>query len=170
MKRRHFITLLGMGTVSLVLSRASHAGDLVTTNFLKKKKERFPLELTDSEWKKRLAPESYHILREHGTERSGSSPLNHEKRNGVYHCAGCGQKLFASKAKFESGTGWPSFYEPISKDAVGESTDFKIILPRTEIHCANCGGHLGHVFDDGPAITGKRYCMNGAALAFKPAD
>jgi peptide-methionine (R)-S-oxide reductase len=170
MNRRHFITLLGVGAVSMALPLHAEAGDLVTTNFLKKKKARFPLELTDAEWKKKLSPEAYEVLRKHGTERSGSSPLNREKRNGVYHCAGCGQKLFASKAKFESGSGWPSFYEPIAKDAVGESTDFKIILPRTEIHCANCGGHLGHVFDDGPAITGKRYCMNGVALSFKPVE
>lgn len=141
----------------------------INTNFIKKKAKEFPYTMSDAQWRDKLSPESYKILREAGTEPPNSSPLNKEKREGVFHCAGCGQALYSSKAKYESGTGWPSFYEPISKDAIGESTDFKIIVPRTEVHCSNCGGHLGHVFDDGPAPTGLRYCMNGAAMTFKPA-
>jgi len=127
----------------------------------------FPFRLSEAEWKQRLSPAAYAILRDHGTEPAGSSPLNGEKRPGVFHCAGCGWPLYSSATKYESGTGWPSFYAPLP-DAVGTSTDFKLIYPRTEIHCANCGGHLGHVFDDGPPPTGKRYCMNGLALAFRP--
>ncbi len=122
---------------------------------------------TDAEWRKELTPEQYQVLRKEGTERPNSSPLNDEKRAGTFHCAACDQALFESETKYESGTGWPSFYAPI-EGAVGTSTDFKIIFPRTEVHCARCGGHLGHVFDDGPPPTGKRYCMNGVAMTFKP--
>jgi peptide-methionine (R)-S-oxide reductase len=118
---------------------------------------------------KTLTPEQYHVLREHGTERPGSSPLNGEKRRGTFRCAGCGRPLFSSEAKFESGTGWPSFYEPL-EGAVGTSTDKSFFMIRTEVHCANCGGHLGHVFPDGPPPTGLRYCMNGVALEFEPVD
>jgi peptide-methionine (R)-S-oxide reductase len=118
---------------------------------------------------KTLTPEQYHVLREHGTERPGSSPLNGEKRRGTFRCAGCGRPLFSSEAKFESGTGWPSFYEPL-EGAVGTSTDKSFFMTRTEVHCANCGGHLGHVFPDGPPPTGLRYCMNGVALEFEPVD
>ncbi|HLJ21717.1 MAG TPA: peptide-methionine (R)-S-oxide reductase MsrB, partial [Stellaceae bacterium] len=107
------------------------------------------------------------VLRCHGTEHRGTSPLNKEKRDGTYRCAGCGQPLFSSETKFDSGTGWPSFFAPI-EGAVATSRDFKLIYPRTEVHCSRCGGHLGHVFDDGPEPTGKRYCMNGVALQFKP--
>ena len=109
------------------------------------------------------------MLRAHGTERAGTSPLNHEKRQGVFACAGCGKSLFASETKYESGTGWPSFWAPIGADAVGESVDNSWFMRRIEVHCADCGGHLGHVFPDGPKPTGLRYCMNGAALTFKPA-
>jgi len=131
--------------------------------------ERFLINKTAAEWKQILTPEQYAVLREHGTERAGSSPLDHEKRTGIFLCAACGQPLFSSAAKFDSGTGWPSFYEPLP-GGIGTSTDFKLIYPRTEVHCARCGGHLGHVFNDGPPPTGKRYCMNGIAMRFEPRD
>ena len=123
---------------------------------------------SDADWQKTLSPEAYRVLREHGTERAGTSPLNHEKRNGTFVCAGCGKELFASGTKFESGTGWPSFYASLGEEAVGTSEDRSWFSTRTEVHCADCGGHLGHVFPDGPEPTGLRYCMNGAALDFKP--
>ena len=122
---------------------------------------------TDEEWAKALTPEQFQVLRKHGTERAGTSPLNAEKRRGTFRCAGCGQPLFSSGTKFESGTGWPSFFEPL-ENAVATTTDDSLFMTRTEVHCGNCGGHLGHVFDDGPRPTGQRYCMNGAAMAFKP--
>lgn len=126
-----------------------------------------PVTKADAEWKTALTPEQYRVLRKHGTERAGTSPLDKEYRKGVFHCAGCGKALFASETKFNSGTGWPSFFQPID-GAVGTSTDFVLLYPRTEVHCADCGGHLGHVFDDGPKPTGKRFCMNGVAMTFKP--
>lgn len=129
----------------------------------------FAVNLSDDEWKAKLTPEQYNVLRKEGTERAFTSPLTEEHRDGVFNCAGCDWKLFSSAAKYDSGTGWPSFYQPISDKAVGSSTDYKLVYPRTEVHCANCGGHLGHVFDDGPKPTGKRYCMNGVALKFIPA-
>ncbi len=126
------------------------------------------LVLPDAEWKQRLTPQQYHVLRESGTERARSSPLNEEKRAGTYHCAGCELPLFSSTTKFESGTGWPSFYRAIP-GAVATKTDYKIGVPRTEYHCAQCLGHQGHIFDDGPKPTGLRYCNNGVALKFIPA-
>jgi peptide-methionine (R)-S-oxide reductase len=127
--------------------------------------EGFPADRPDAEWRRTLTPERYRVLREHATERPGSSPLNGEKRPGTFRCAGCGQPLFASNTKFESGTGWPSFWAPLEQ-AVGTTTDRSYFMTRTEVHCASCGGHLGHVFPDGPPPSGLRYCMNGAALRF----
>ena len=122
---------------------------------------------SDEEWRARLTPEQYQVLRKHGTERAGTSPLNKEHRDGVFRCAGCGQDLFASSTKFESGTGWPSFWAPLEQ-AVETTTDRAYGMVRTEVHCARCKGHLGHVFEDGPRPTGLRYCMNGASLDFEP--
>jgi peptide-methionine (R)-S-oxide reductase len=122
---------------------------------------------SDQDWQAELSPKQYQVLRCHGTEMRGSSPLLQEKRAGMYRCAGCGEPLFASEAKFESGTGWPSFDRPL-EGAVGETVDRSHFMVRTEVHCQRCGGHLGHVFDDGPTETGQRYCMNGVALSFEP--
>ena len=124
------------------------------------------VEKTADEWREGLTPEQFRVLREHGTERAGTSPLNAEKRTGTFRCAGCGQPLFQSETKFESGTGWPSFWAPIDR-AVEMSVDSSHFMVRSEVHCAKCGGHLGHVFPDGPRPSGLRYCMNGAALDFK---
>lgn len=126
-----------------------------------------PLELSEEEWRERLTPEQFHILREEGTEYPYSSPLNNEKREGAYHCAGCDLPLFESFAKYDSGTGWPSFFQPIDGH-LSTKTDYRIIYPRTEYHCSRCGGHQGHVFDDGPRPTGQRWCNNGLALKFVP--
>ncbi len=129
----------------------------------------FPVQLTETEWRNRLTPEQFRVLRGHGTERAGASPLNAEKRPGRFLCAGCGAALFDMADKFESGTGWPSFTAPLA-EGVGTSEDRSFFMTRTEVHCANCGGHLGHVFPDGPPPTGQRYCMNGLALRFAPAE
>ena len=126
-----------------------------------------PALLSDDEWRKRLSPEAFRVLRQHGTERAGTSPLNGEKRRGRYACAGCGQTLFDSDTKFDSGCGWPSFYAALD-DAVEAKVDRSHFMVRTEILCARCHGHLGHVFPDGPQPTGERFCMNGVALAFEP--
>jgi peptide-methionine (R)-S-oxide reductase len=125
---------------------------------------------TDSEWKHQLSPEAYHVTREHGTERAGTSPLNHEKRDGMFHCVCCGAAVFPSDTKFESGTGWPSFFDPVAPEAIGTTTDRKFFMTRTEVHCADCQAHLGHVFPDGPKPTGLRYCLNGVALDFVPEE
>ncbi len=126
-------------------------------------------QLSEDEWKERLSKEAYYVLRREGTERAWTSELNEEKRPGIYACAGCGYDLFSSETKFDSGTGWPSFFD-VLPNAIGTKRDIKLLVPRTEYHCARCGGHQGHVFKDGPAPTGLRYCNNGVALVFKPHD
>lgn len=123
---------------------------------------------SEAEWRKQLTPAQYHVTREHGTERAFSSPLNSEKRPGLFNCVCCGAPLFPSGTKFESGTGWPSFYAPVAGDAVSEHSDNAFFMRRTEVRCASCDAHLGHVFPDGPRPTGQRYCMNGTALTFEP--
>lgn len=129
--------------------------------------KRYAVTRTEEEWRRLLTPEQYHIMRQHGTERPGSCALNYEKRPGTFFCIGCGQALFASKQKFESGTGWPSFDDPIP-GAVDSEQDFSFGMARTEVHCSRCGSHLGHVFEDGPPPTGLRYCINGIAMKFVP--
>jgi peptide-methionine (R)-S-oxide reductase len=129
--------------------------------------EKYPVAKTDEEWRRELTPEQYKVLREHGTERAFTSPLNVEKRDGMFVCAGCGQPLFSADTKYDSGTGWPSFFKPLD-GAVETRTDRSLFMSRTEVHCSRCGGHLGHVFSDGPRPTGERYCMNGVAMNFEP--
>jgi peptide-methionine (R)-S-oxide reductase len=158
MTRRHLLGLLsaiGLGQRTAVAADAS-AGAIE------------PLKLSDAQWKQRLSPAQYDVLRHEGTERPGSSPLNAEKRKGRFLCAGCDHPLFDSEMKYESGTGWPSFFATLP-NAFVTRTDYKLLLPRTEYHCARCGGHHGHVFDDGPRPSGKRYCNNGVALKFEVA-
>lgn len=157
MNRRKLLGILsGIPLISLPLSRLVHA-------------ESYPVTKTVAEWKSLLAPDAYAVLFEEDTEPSGSSPLNHEKRDGTFLCAACFNPLFDSAKKYESGTGWPSFWDPLP-NRIATKTDFKLFVPRTEYHCARCGGHQGHVFDDGPKPTGLRYCNNGLALRFVPRD
>jgi len=132
-----------------------------------KSTEQYSVEKSDEEWRKELTSDQFCVLREHGTERAGSSPLNKEHRTGIFKCAACDQSLFESGTKFDSGTGWPSFFRPIA-GAVATSEDKALFMKRTEVHCSRCGGHLGHVFPDGPPPTGERYCMNGVSLKFEP--
>lgn len=158
-ERRAF--LLGVSTIAMSgLPGSASAADRYATSAFRK--------VTDAQWKQRLSPAAYRVLRHEDTERPGSSPLNREKRKGAYACAGCGLALFKSEWKFESGTGWPSFFRVIP-GAVATKTDYLIGVPRTEYHCAQCLGHQGHVFEDGPRPTGLRYCNNGLALKFIPA-
>lgn len=131
--------------------------------------ENYPVTKSEEEWRNALSPDAYRVLRKHGTERAGTSPLNAEKREGEFLCAGCGAPLYDSDTKYESGTGWPSFWRP-REGAVATAIDKSFFTTRTEVHCARCGGHLGHVFPDGPQPTGLRYCMNGAAMKFKPKE
>lgn len=156
--RRTFVGWLGVGAALPVLS-ACGASPAEARDY--------PVRYSDAEWRKRLTAEQYRVLRQAGTERAFTSPLLNEHRKGVFACAADGLALFASTTKYDSGTGWPSFWKPLP-GAVGTSTDWKLGYPRTEVHCSRCGGHLGHVFDDGPRPTGKRYCMNGAAMKFIP--
>jgi peptide-methionine (R)-S-oxide reductase len=173
MNRRSFIVSMLGGAVVVAASGSFGKAGCAMSLFDKKKDNAprgdFPFTLSDSEWRERLSPDAYRVLRGHGTERAFSSPLNDEKRAGVFHCAGCDQPLYDGSTKFNSGTGWPSFWAPVDAAAIGTSTDYKIGVPRTECHCNHCGGHLGHIFDDGPPPTGKRHCLNGVCLTFKPA-
>jgi peptide-methionine (R)-S-oxide reductase len=163
--RRKFLAItIGAGISYLVINK-----HLTTQEAHADHGEIMKVNLTKEEWKEKLTPEQYDILRDEGTERPHSSHLNQEKRDGVFVCAGCGLELFRSETKYESGTGWPSFYKPI-EGHVDTKTDFKMIYPRTEYHCARCGGHQGHVFKDGPEPTGLRYCNNGLALEFVPEE
>ena len=151
------VALCGTGGVMLLGGQPAEA-----------QKGRFAFTLSDAEWRRRLGPQRYAILREAHTERAGTSPLNDEHRRGTFHCAGCALPLFSSRTKFDSGTGWPSFWQPLPR-AVGTSTDSTLGMRRTEVHCARCGGHLGHIFNDGPRPTGLRYCINGLSLTFRAA-
>ena len=135
----------------------------------RKAEKSFQVSLSEDEWRRKLSPAQFNVLRQHGTERAGSSPLDKQYAAGIYHCAGCGQPLFNSETKFNSGTGWPSFSAPL-EDATELQTDRSFFMTRTEVHCSRCGGHLGHVFDDGPEPTGQRYCMNGVSLEFAPGE
>jgi peptide-methionine (R)-S-oxide reductase len=156
--KRQLLTWSGMAAIGLTFGCGKDATA----------KARYAVTYSDAEWKKRLSPAAYRVLRQEDTETPYTSPLNKEKRRGTFSCAGCAQRLFSSTTKFESGTGWPSFYQPLA-GGVATTTDYKIGMARTEVHCTRCGGHLGHVFDDGPKPTGKRYCMNGVAMKFAAA-
>ena len=163
--RRQFLSFVGT-TVGLT-SVMALVGRSTSRAAMKSNDEQFPVSKSDDEWRRTLTPDQYAVLRKHGTERAGTSPLNGEKRDGTFVCVGCGQPLFSSETKYESGTGWPSFYRPL-EGAIGTKIDRSWFAVRTEVHCSRCGGHLGHVFPDGPKPTGERYCMNGVAMKFVP--
>jgi peptide-methionine (R)-S-oxide reductase len=163
MHRRALLTA-GVAFAALGLTMKSKAEEMTTTE-----QDIDWRKLTDDEWFKRLKPQQYQVLRKQGTEMAGTSPLLHEKRKGIFHCAGCDLPLFSSETKFKSGTGWPSFYTPLPH-AVETRKDRSFFMTRTEVHCVRCLGHLGHVFEDGPPPTGLRYCMNGVALSFEPVE
>ncbi|WP_442489085.1 peptide-methionine (R)-S-oxide reductase MsrB [Halomonas litopenaei] len=165
MKRRNFLALLGLGGLASMVPAVANARPELE---LSPSPDIEPLELSEGEWRERLSPAQYDVLREAGTEPAGSSPLDGEKREGEFRCAGCDLLLFTSAMKYDSGTGWPSFYEHVEGHLL-TSVDYKILWPRTEYHCARCGGHQGHVFEDGPDPTGLRWCNNGVALKFVPA-
>ncbi|MDM9382655.1 peptide-methionine (R)-S-oxide reductase MsrB [Chlorogloeopsis sp. ULAP01] len=162
MKRRNLL-VTAAATVSAVWlsSYLTRRARVMTTS----NPEKFEVNKTEEEWRQTLTPEQFRVLRKHGTERAGTSPLDKNYAKGTYVCAGCGQPLFTAETKFNSGTGWPSFYAPI-EGAIATSVDKSFFMTRVEVHCSRCGGHLGHVFNDGPAPTGKRYCMNGVAMEF----
>ena len=160
MKRR---TFMGLGAATAFLGGAS------VYALADSSEGEFEIMKSEEEWRKILTEEQFAVMRKEATERAFTSPLNDEKREGIFHCAACDLPLFSSEAKFDSGTGWPSFWRPIKSSAVGTSRDLKLGYPRTEVHCARCGGHLGHIFNDGPRPTGKRHCINGAGMDFKPA-
>ncbi len=166
MNKRYFLQMgavfLGTAFLSRYINRSSE------TMAISKSNHEFEVVKTEQEWKKELTPEQFKILREHGTESAYTSPLDQNYERGSYVCAGCAQPLFTSETKFHSGTGWPSFYQPIP-GAIATTVDRSFMMTRTEVHCSRCGGHLGHVFDDGPEPTGKRYCMNGVGMKFIPA-
>ncbi len=163
MDRRRFFLTIGGGALAAVGGVAAWRAATGTGASA----ETFEVTLSQSQWRERLSDAEFRILREAGTEPAYTSDLLGEKRSGTYHCAGCENALYSSDTKFDSGTGWPSFYEALS-GAVGTKADYSLVIPRTEVHCARCGGHLGHIFDDGPPPTGKRHCINGLALDFKP--
>jgi peptide-methionine (R)-S-oxide reductase len=163
--RRQFFTIAGAALVFAPVIAWLGRSEVVETTEMAA--ARFPVEKTDAQWRAQLSAEQYRVLRGHSTERAFTSPLNEEKRAGTFVCAGCGHPLFSSNTKYDSGTGWPSFWEPLP-NAVGTSVDRSLFMVRTEVHCSRCGGHLGHVFPDGPKPTGQRYCMNGVAMRFTP--
>ena len=162
MLTRRYMLLGGAGAVALI------GASRLLGRSAAKAPENFEVTRSDAEWRSRLTPAQYAVLRQHGTERPYSSALDREKRAGTFACAGCDLPLYSSTTKFDSGTGWPSFWQPL-ENAIGTSEDRTLGMARTEVHCRRCGGHLGHVFDDGPKPTGLRYCMNGVAMTFKPA-
>ncbi|MSO46347.1 MAG: peptide-methionine (R)-S-oxide reductase [Acidobacteria bacterium] len=163
--RRQFLAVAGVGLGLTPLAVWLGCAETIETGAVAE--SRFPVQKTDEAWRSALTREQYRVLRGHGTERAFTSPLNHEKRRGTFACAACGQPLFSSETKYDSGTGWPSFWKPIDH-AVGTSVDRGLFMVRTEEHCARCGSHLGHVFPDGPPPTGQRHCMNGVAMTFHP--